>query len=765
MDYLAEPVERDTETLIDNQLRNLKWVDDPTDIKRNVWKQSVKTRAQRKSLDGLTPDYVLYETDTDRPLIVIEAKRPNASVEKALEQGENYCRALGAPICFATDGICVKTRHIERQLPLFKDGEEIDEFIRESIAIQYIHQNANEIVTLDKKVIQSRQELIQIFEAANNLLRDEGLQKGLERFSEFSNILFLKLISEQENIREESGEAVDIDVSFRWDFFKDKHGDELLQYVNNVVLQYFSKKYHDPTIFEPLKLKNPQTLRRIIDILDPLNLTDVNSDIKGDAFEYFLRRYISSNNNDLGEYFTPRHIVKACVKLANPQIGETVYDPFCGTGGMLIESYRHIHSKMVRNSKNLTTLRQDTLFGHEITRNSRITKMNMILMGDGHNNIVRRDSLKDVNAVKEKYDVVITNMPFAQRTNFGNLYDLPSSDGNSICIQHCIKAVDKHSELGRIVLICGDDVLVANKYEKLRKFIFENANVQTVVSLPPGVFSPYSSTVKTNILYLTKIKQNHRQEKYWYFKVRKDGYSFESHRKRVPGENDLDTLLLYRVRCDHDAFKVVSINDIKTNHWNLVPLLSEGLTGNNVVALGDITNQSMLKAGDDYEKYPVGTVAKRARDEGGLVPKLEYYKNAFQSDSRRNYKLVLPGEFVYRKEGADIGNFGWNRSSSPFAVSPIYVVFSIDEKRVMHDYLFNVLRSSYFTHAAGDQMAGNRARLSYEDFCLLQIPLPPMNKQKEIVALEKKIQKRQSEISDVKGEIQNILSEIYTSAR
>lgn len=765
---MSTAIERDTETLIDNQLRNLGWVDEPANIWRNVWKQATKTERQSDALRGRRPDFVLYESGTDRPIIVIEAKRPYYDLARALRQGEEYCRALGAPICFATDGVYVKTLHIDSQQPLYKDGEEVDELIREDLALQFVVQRTNEINTMDRKVIQSRHELIQIFETANNLLRNEGLQAGLERFTEFSNVLFLKLVSELEEIKEQSGEASVIKRDLRWDFFKGKHGYELLNYVNDTVLRSFADRYDDNEIFEPLRIRNPQTLKRIIDTLDPLNLTDVNSDIKGDAFEYFLRRYISSHNNDLGEYFTPRHIVKTCVKLAEPQIGETVYDPFCGTGGMLIESFRHVHSNMVRSARNLRQLTAETVFGHEITKNSRIAKMNMILMGDGHNNISRRDSLENLDKVSNSYDIVITNMPFAQKTQFGHLYDLPTDNGNSVCIQHCLKAIDPNSETGRIVLICGDDVLANSnnrEYERLREHIFKNSTVHTVVSLPPGVFAPYSNTVKTNILYLTNVRRGSKQRSYNYFKVKNDGFTFARNRERIKyGPNDLDALLMHRHSGDHEKFTEVPLDEIRENSYVMIPFLGTQLSGEEAVVLGDITTESRRRAGEDFEKYAVGTVAARARLEGGVVHKLDYYKKGFHSQDRSSYKLVMPGEFVYRKEGADIGNFGWNRFAYPFAVSPIYIVFSIDETRVLHDYLFNVLRSNFFMEAAGQLMIGvARANLSYKDFSKMQIPLPSLERQQEIVDLEAEIQKRVRDIDKLKENIQDQLIDLYAS--
>lgn len=105
-------------------------------------------------------------------------------------------------------------------------------------------------------------------------------------------------------------------------------------------------------------------LKDIMDKLDPLMLTDVDSDVKGDAFEYFLKAS-TSTKNDLGEYFTPRHIVKTMVRLVNPQIGEKIYDPFCGTGGFLIESFRYIYNNMARTDANLALLRENTVYGNE----------------------------------------------------------------------------------------------------------------------------------------------------------------------------------------------------------------------------------------------------------------------------------------------------------------------------------------------------------------------------------------------------------------
>ena len=589
--------ERAVETIIDGTLRNKGWIDNPKDPLCNVCKQGAKTGSQTRELGGKVPDYVLYETQSDQPLIVIEAKRPGRKLLDAMEQCESYATRLRAPICYVTDGVYTKTKHRMKQLPLFKNGEEVDEFIREREALQYLNVDSNEINTIDKRVINSRHELIKIFDSANQLLRAEGLSMGLDRFSEFSNILFLKLVSELENARDLEGDRrrPAIAREYRWDYFKRKTGLTLLNYVNDTVLRLYRESYKEENIFAPLRIRKPSTLEKIIQKLDELSLTDINSDIKGDAFEYFLSKYTAKHNTDLGEYFTPRHIVKACVKLANPQIGEKVYDPFCGTGGMLIESFKHIARSMSNTDENWQSLRKNTIYGNEITENSRITKMNMILMGDGHNNVQHTDSL--MQPIDRQYHCIITNMPFAIKVNdeTGNFYDLPSNDGNSICLQHCIKAL---REGGRLSIIVPDGLLTARKYEKLRRWVLSVCEIRTIVSLPQGVFAPYSNTVKTSIVHLHKSRKA-CQEHFWHFEVRQGGDSITSNRVKASiGKDDLNTFLVHRNDHEHSLFSKILIKNIVDNNYILAP------------------DQSV--SGSTPYDTPLGDVCFEVKGEGGV---------------------------------------------------------------------------------------------------------------------------------------------------
>ena len=494
INFATKSLESDTRILINNALNNLGW--QLTGKQKNVYLEQPKTEIERSKLEGKRPDYVLYSNENDKPLIVIEAKRAGGKIDNALDQGIYYAEKLHAPLVFATDGVFCKTYHtIARRTPLL-NGEEVDEFIRESLALRYL--TDYQVNTISPKVQYNRHQLIKIFDEANDELRGEGLRAGIERFSEFANILFLKLVSENEQIKRDSNIKSNFDfTSWSWNVIKNIPIKARIDYINNVYKSL--NALYDTEVFTSLTIRNENILNTIMDKLDPLVLTDIDSDVKGDAFEYFLRAS-TNTKNDLGEYFTPRHIVKTMVRLVNPKIGERVYDPFCGTGGFLIESFRHIERSIAVNNKSLQKiLREETIYGNEITNTAKIAKMNMILAGDGHSNIYMKDSLANPtyidkvmydekgNIIRDAegnikysseysgiYDVVITNMPYSQKTNYGNLYDLPGSyksNGDSICVQHCIKAVNSMAANGRMALVVPEGFLFSKVLKKAREYL------------------------------------------------------------------------------------------------------------------------------------------------------------------------------------------------------------------------------------------------------------------------------------------------------
>lgn len=736
------PIERDTETLIDNTLKNLGWVDAPHDPRKNIFRRRAKTTDQRKALRGLFPDYILYESVSDLPLIVIEAKKPRESIHKALGQGLEYAERLGAPLVFATDGIFTKTLHSRTRKPLYLNNEEIDEFIRESLALRYL--DTNEVTTTAKKVVKSRQELIAIFNEANELLRGEGLAAGVDRFSEFANLLFLKIISEREVISEHEGVQNVIPKEFRWEFFRDKKGDELKHYINQIVLKYFREKFDDASIFADLRIKSSVRLKKIIDKLDPLDLIDTNTDIKGDAFEYFLRSYSSGSTNDLGQYFTPRHIVKTLVKLIDPQFGERVYDPFCGTGGMLTETFKHIKTRIPQNDTSEAFLKTETVFGKELTSIARIAKMNMILIGDGHNNITQTDSLE--HPINSKFDVVITNIPFSQETDWGSRYDLPTSNGDSVCIQHCLKALNRNNPNSRAGIIIPEGFLFRSEFRAERQWLVENFNLHTVVSLPAGVFLPYTHQ-KTDILFVKFKETEHKKDKIWFFDVKSDGYTLDNYRKPLR-HSDLDVLL------DGIDFDFLDISKVRKNDYQLLRRLYEkqglGADKFSVVPLKSIATVGFGNAApqalDDFEDgtHPFVRVSDLARKH--IDFNLNKTRDYLNESGIRRLTLFPKGTILFPKSGlAALKNHRGILGMDAYVTSHFACIVP-DTSQVDPYYLLYCLINIKAQAILINEGYPSIRRATFEN---LTIPLPSLAAQKDLVKEIREVVKLETQVEEL----------------
>lgn len=789
------PLEAETRVLIDHSLESLGWK-----LKgkgKNVYFEQPKTEVERKKLDGKRPDYVLYSGE--KPLIVIEAKKKGARIDAALEQGIDYARAIDAPLVFATDGVFCKTYHTVANRPPLLNGEEIDELIREALALRFL--TSFEVNTISPKVQYDRKELIRIFDEANNMLRGDGLRAGIERFGEFANILFLKLVSENEQFKKESGIKSAFDISScSWDSIKNIAASARIEYINNTVYPRLNKLYQTE-IFTPLTIRDDTILKEIMDKLDPLTLTDVDSDVKGDAFEYFLKAS-TATKNDLGEYFTPRHIVKTMVRLVNPKIGEKIYDPFCGTGGFLIEAFRHIERNMGTGNPELRRiLREETIFGNEITNTARITKMNMILAGDGHSNIHMVDSLANPTyidkikynekgeIVRDKegnieysseytgiYDVVITNMPYSQKTKHGNLYDLPSTNGDSICVQHCMKAISSTADNGRMALVVPEGFLFRKDLARTREYFLNHCELQSVISLPQGVFLPYTG-VKTDIIYATKvnqkIKRSNQKKNFWYFEVKSDGLTLDNHRRKdsqIP--NDLAKFEEYR-KLDVDqaedmlkvGFEIIPLDKVRHNAFILVGSRyreSQVISSKyDVVTIGDVATLINGFA------FPVGLQGGKGSIPFYKVGDMNTVGNEVEMHTSKNYvsqeladeqkwRIAPKGTVIFPKIGAAIAT-NKKRILSEAAIFDNNVMGIICSDKILPKYMLYTLNSIDISTWAS---LANPPSISRDVVLEHKIPLPSLDAQQQIIS---ELDEYQKIINSAKTIVRNYTPHVHLS--
>ena len=475
-------------------------------------------------------------------------------------------------------------------------------------------------MTAPTRVVESRAQLINVFEKLSDVLRQAGLRTGLERFTEFANILFLKLSSE-----------FDTEDQI-WNNLLNKQEDELPDYLNEFVVDQMEQRYKAKVLSKTRM--SGRAIKQIVQELNPLRLHGVDEDIKGVAFEHFLSRTTAASN-DLAEYFTPRRVVRFMVQLLNPRFGNTVYDPFCGTGGFLIEAFRHLGQQAPLSADATRILHHESLFGRELTTTARVAKMNMILFGCGHSGISQQDSLRPQAQTKSydcvSYDCVLSNIPFSLDLDRDRLrfVDPTAKDADEACLLHCFNSIKQG---GKAAIIVPEGLVVNRKHQALWDRVFAESRVRVVATLPRGTFAPYTEA-GTNILYLTD-KRERRTE--WY----------------------------YRANACPDGVEVMRPRDGRGRSWNIVP-------GGNMASLGEIasiTNGKMITK----DKATPGDFWVIA---GGRMPAYTHNKANTKGQC-----------FTVSKSGAYAGYVWWHEY--PVWASDCLVVRSNDEDEYMTFYLY-----------------------------------------------------------------------------
>lgn len=710
--------ERDTEDILESALRASGWITGADQKGRNVYRQTPRTAEEKKRLGKKRPDFILYGSSWS-PIAVAETKKPSCKkLGDALSQAVGYAELLGAPIAFVFSKNAFISHHLEEKASLSIDEMEVRQIPSPDVLEKFVAQKSSSIYQTERTKINSRKDLISVFEYANRQLRSAGITIGVARFSEFANLLFLKLVSEQGNSL-----GFRIPEFIAWDSYKNKKGDELLNYINGIVIPKLDELFRtreNESLFEKMKLADSQALCNIIAKLDQLDISGISTDIKGDAFEYFIQKY-NSGNKDLGEYFTPRHIVNFIVRLAGIEFGEKVYDPFCGTGGMLIAAFAHLREKL--SARNLLQesivreLRENTLYGAEKTQAAKIAKMNMILTGDGHSNIVQHDSF--ANPVSERFDVVISNIPFSQKGAGAGLYDIETNSGDSQAVQHILKSL-KNAANARAYAIVPEGVLNNSEFAGLRRKLLRDGNLQGVVSLPCGVFLPYTEA-KTSILCLRKKCDN---SSVFFFTVQNDGYTRTIRRRKIDGITDFDEFLELELdtcgAAEHEKLTWVEKGDIlKTANATLLSFkYSQSLLDGNVW-LGSVIRETNEK---NAEQHRTATVSNESY--WGIPLGENYWGDNFASvtsEENVGYKVVKKFQFAYNPSRINVGSVVMNTSDTPVAVSSAYTTFEVRGDDYMPEYIFLLLRYSDIRHEIKSRSFGTvRQTLSFEDLASIQ---------------------------------------------
>jgi len=367
-----------------------------------------------------------------------------------------------------------------------------------------------------------------------NVLRDDGVSYG-DYVEQLTYLLFLKMADEQ--TRPPFDKPSTIPAGYDWPSLAGKDGDELeLQYRN--ILEELSKETGLlGVIFRKAqnKIQDPAKLRRLITMIDSETWVGLGIDVKGEIYEGLLQKNAEDIKSGAGQYFTPRMLIKAMVKVMRPEPGMTIADPACGTGGFFLAAHDYISAyPLDRDQKRF--LKLSTFKGWEIVDSAaRLCVMNLYLHGIGGEDspVKVADSL--ISDPGQRFDIVLTNPPFGRKSSITIVNgegkgsrsaltyerdDFWASTSNKQLnfLQH-VKTLLKIN--GRAAIVVPDNVLFeAGAGETLRRKLLAECDVHTLLRLPTGVF--YAQGVKANVLFFDRKPGSEKPwtEKLWIYDLR-----------------------------------------------------------------------------------------------------------------------------------------------------------------------------------------------------------------------------------------------------
>jgi type I restriction enzyme M protein len=467
------------------------------------------------------PDIVVYsDSRREAPLLVCDTKAPNEILDKrAREQVISYARLLPriAPLALLTNGSqtqVFQTLHKNRIAHL-PPRDEIQKDLFDSLVSRDIQDALRAEARHELFIIDDVQTFKSVLKRCHNQIRNNEGYDPTAAFDEMSKVLFCKLLEEkthQNNNR------------FRLQVFDDTMGRLGINIVRQM-FQEIKKKTDYSMLFEPdteINLSD-RTIRSIVTLFEPYDLSLTGFDVKGEAFEYFLSDTFTGG---LGEFFIPRNVVEFIIDAVDPKIGHRIVDPFCGTGGFLIYAFEVINEKIGQHDfaddekdRWRWELSNRSLFGTDWKeRTSQACKMNMMVHGDGNSGIFMHHGLTDVEGSIEPglFDVCITNPPFGSRESDPEIlarYELgsgrTSQDRMILAVERCLKLVKPGGTVG---IVLADGLLSNKSAAYVRDFIRDNAHIRAVISLNAETFEGYGARAKTSVLILTKKQESERAQ-------------------------------------------------------------------------------------------------------------------------------------------------------------------------------------------------------------------------------------------------------------
>lgn len=358
-----------------------------------------------------------------------------------------------------------------------------------------------------------------------NVLRDDGLSYQ-DYLEQLTTLLFLKMAEERADL---TGHEQPIPKGYRWADLANpqNEGAKLEDHYRKTLQKLGQAGGMLGLVFRKAqnKIQDPAKLRQlIVELIGKENWLSMSADVKGDAYEGLLEKNAQDTKSGAGQYFTPRPLIEAIVDCVEPQPGELIIDPACGTGGFLLAAHAYLSNperfKLDRDQKK--HLRYEALRGVELVEGvSRLCAMNLFLHGIGPDDDDREPPIKTDDALRNEpsahADVVLTNPPFGKKSSITVINEEGDTDKQSLTynrpdfwtttsnkqlnfVQHVKSLLRIH---GRAAVVVPDNVLFeGGAGETVRRRLMHECDVHTLLRLPTGIF--YAQGVKANVLFFDR---------------------------------------------------------------------------------------------------------------------------------------------------------------------------------------------------------------------------------------------------------------------
>lgn len=498
--------------------------------------------------------------------------------------------------------------------------------------------------------------------------------------------------------------------------------------------------------------RDPETLNRFLKEIAEFSYED--SEDLGNAFEYLLS--IMGSQGDAGQFRTPRHIIDMMVEITAPAKNESILDPACGTAGFLISAYNYIkksnldeHGKSTLVADDMTRMTKN-FTGYDISPDMvRLSRVNMYLHGFTSPNISEYDTLTSLEKWDDNFDVIFSNPPFM--TPKGgitphNRYRVSAKRAEVLFVDYIAEHLNP---TGRAAIIVPEGIVFQSQtaYKNLRKMLVEGNYLYGVISLPAGVFNPYSG-VKTSILLIDKTLAKER-DSILFVKLNNDGFDLGAQRREIKGNEIPDVVNIFK-----DYQQGVDV----AGRENVVLAKKVDIAGQDYILVGERYAKTIERSG----AFPLVSLGDTSifRIESGGTPdtkNADYWDGnicwatlidlppdntiTYLYDTERHITeaglygssaKLLPADSILVSSRATIGRIAITRCETATNQGFKNVIIT-DKSRALTKYVAFML-TKLVPKMVALSAGGTFKEISKTNFSTLQIPLPPLTIQEEIVA-------------------------------